>query len=60
MRNPEQTDGLRRLIEKALPIAHERRQLLDEIRDALKEGDDQAALTLMRRYLGLPIAEVMS
>ncbi len=51
---PADPDRLRRTIEEALPIARERRQLLDEIKDALEEGDDHAALTLMRRYLGLP------
>lgn len=48
------TPDLRRLVEVALPAARERQKVLLEIRRALEEGDDQAALSMMRRFVGLP------
>lgn len=47
-------DSLRRMIEEALPTVRERAELLDEISSALEHGEDLEALTLMRRYCGLP------
>lgn len=47
-------DRLRRLVEEALPVARERAQLALDIRDALMRGDEISAITLMRRYVGLP------
>jgi hypothetical protein len=42
------------MVEEILPVARERAQLATEIRDALVRDDEATAVTLMRRYVGLP------
>jgi len=54
-----QGDALRRLVDEALQIAQEEAHLWAEIRSALEQGDDRAAVALMRRHLGLPPAKVL-
>lgn len=52
-------DRLRQAVEEALRVGEERRQILVEIRTALEQGDDRAALALVRRIVGLPPVEAM-
>lgn len=47
-------DRLRRAIEQALPVARARRRLLDDLRAALEGENEQLALALARRLVGLP------
>lgn len=48
------TPDLRALIEAALPAARERKKLLEEMRRALQDGNEPAALAIARRLVGLP------
>lgn len=51
-------DTYRQLIERALPEAQARAQLLREVRGALVDGDEKTAIVLMRKYCGLsPVSE---
>jgi len=56
---PVDRDALRRAVEDALPFALDRAHLMGQIRLALQEGKDAVALTLMRQYCGIPLAQVM-
>lgn len=46
-------DGLRAMIEAALPIARERASLVLEMRSALEGGDERLALALAYRLAGV-------
>jgi len=46
-------DGLRAMIEAALPIARERASLVLEMRGALERGDERLALTLAYSLAGV-------
>jgi hypothetical protein len=46
-------DGLRAMIEAALPIARERASLVLEMQGALERGDERLALTLAYRLVGV-------
>lgn len=48
---------LRRVVEAALPIANERAKLVGDMRAALEAKDDQLALRLLRRFVGLPTVQ---
>lgn len=49
---------LRRAVEVALREAQELDTIRDEMRRALEAHDEQLALALLRRYLGLPPVRV--
>lgn len=51
-------DAARRLIEAVLPAARARAQMLSDLRAALEQGDERAAIAIARRYTGLPPLEV--
>lgn len=54
----DSSDALRRMVETALPMARARAELVGEMRSALLEGDERAALALARRVCGLsPVQE---
>lgn len=47
-------DVMRSAIEAALPVVRERAELLRDVSDALEADDTHRAVSLMRRYCGLP------
>lgn len=51
---------LRATLRTAVEIASQRGKLLSQIKSALDSGDDQAALALMREYVGITADEKSS
>ncbi len=46
-------DHLRQMVDAALSVAHERQQLLEQIREAVEENNVDELVPLVRRYCGL-------
>jgi hypothetical protein len=44
---------LRLIVEEALRVAKERKELLEQVADALSSDDEDRAIALMKRYCGM-------